>query len=249
MHLNILQDLGFSLNESKIYEALLEIGECSISEIANRTGIHRRSIYDTLNRLTQKGVVSPIIGTKESKFAPVDPAKFLEIIEEKRIKLQEALPDMQNLYEQKKIDEGAYTYKGIEGFKNVLRDVIKIRQNVYVFAGRDIWNSNSLKPFIESFWKEAYKKKIKFYIILEAGKENALVFNKSKIVAYRFLPRKYSSTTAIDMFYGNRTVSVIGEAHTEPTKNLTTIMVINKKLAERYKQWFQFMWDNCSSKP
>jgi len=49
-----------SKNEAKIYETILEIGECSVSEIAKKSGIHRRNIYDTLARLSEKGIVFQI---------------------------------------------------------------------------------------------------------------------------------------------------------------------------------------------
>ncbi|PIR75359.1 MAG: hypothetical protein COU34_03220, partial [Candidatus Magasanikbacteria bacterium CG10_big_fil_rev_8_21_14_0_10_43_9] len=50
MHIDILEELGLSQNEAKIYESLIEIGESTISELSNRSKIHRRNIYDSMSR-------------------------------------------------------------------------------------------------------------------------------------------------------------------------------------------------------
>lgn len=46
MYEHILEGLGLSPNEAKIYEALVERGESSISDIAVAAKIHRRNAYD-----------------------------------------------------------------------------------------------------------------------------------------------------------------------------------------------------------
>jgi sugar-specific transcriptional regulator TrmB len=56
----------------------------------------------------EKGFVSPVLGKKEAVYVPVDPSKLLELIEEKRTKLQAVLPAMQDLFENKKAAESVY---------------------------------------------------------------------------------------------------------------------------------------------
>jgi len=56
----MLRDLGLSLNESKIYEALLSIGESSVQQISLKSHVHRRNVYDSLNKLMDKGLASEV---------------------------------------------------------------------------------------------------------------------------------------------------------------------------------------------
>jgi len=41
----ILQKLGLSPNEAKIYETLLSLGSANVSTIAVKSKVHRRNVY------------------------------------------------------------------------------------------------------------------------------------------------------------------------------------------------------------
>ena len=51
MYEEILREVGLSLNESKIYETLLQLGEASVQTISLKSKVHRRNVYDSLNKL------------------------------------------------------------------------------------------------------------------------------------------------------------------------------------------------------
>ena len=58
MNLEILKKIGLSEGEIKVYNALLEIGATSINNIHEKIGIDRRNIYDILNKLIERGLIS-----------------------------------------------------------------------------------------------------------------------------------------------------------------------------------------------
>ena len=61
---------------------------------------------------------------------------------------------------------------------------------------------------------------------------------------YRFLPEKYSSPTAVDV-YGDRVVLYVSDNLDVPEEDITIFMMINKKLADSYRKWFEFMWSSA----
>jgi sugar-specific transcriptional regulator TrmB len=63
----ILEELGLSKNETKVYLALLELGLSSLKDITSKSGVHRTNVYDSLKRLVKKGLVSHV--TKDNKTA------------------------------------------------------------------------------------------------------------------------------------------------------------------------------------
>ena len=79
-----LENLGLSKNEAKVYETLLREGESPVGHLAIKSGVHRRNVYDTLNRLTEKGLAFEILENPENKYKAVDPNKFSEMLEEKQ---------------------------------------------------------------------------------------------------------------------------------------------------------------------
>ena len=53
----LLQKLGFSGNEAKVYLAALEMGLSSAQDIAEKAGIKRTTGYSVLSYLVNRGVV------------------------------------------------------------------------------------------------------------------------------------------------------------------------------------------------
>src|SRR3989344_8259157 len=108
MDIKILEDLGLSPNEAKIYEALIEKGESSISDISVHANIHRRNAYDSIERLINKGLCFQIISSSENKYNAVDPDKLKEILAEKQEKLFEALPLLKKKFSKRLAPDEAY---------------------------------------------------------------------------------------------------------------------------------------------
>lgn len=239
-----LQQLGLSPNEAKIYEALLELKEARVGEISSKTNIHGRNVYDSMQRLCDKGLVFPVLSGSETLYSPVDPDKLMELIREKELMLQNALRELRMRYEKKENIQEAYIYKGLAGIKRYMRDILREGEDVYCIGAKLGWFNPKLEAFRKEFYKEAERKKIKFYHIFDAGaKEYAKGFKEIK-PPYKFLPPKYSTNSAIDIF-GDYVVTFAGLGIKKLDKNTTIFVMKDKHLAETYKAWFRFMFDNC----
>jgi len=245
MYAETFQELGLSPNEARIYEALLELGKSSVSEISSHTNIHRRNIYDAVNRLVEKGIITSVIGDKDSHYIPVDPNKLLEVVEEKREKLEKVMPALEDLFKQNKENEGIYILKGMEGYRNTIRDILDVGESGYTIGGKGIWTNPESDPFVQGLVKGFAKKNMKWRTLFDATtKEQVKSMGKQPHLTYRFLPEKYSSPTAIDI-YGDRVVLFVNDNLDAPDENITIFMMVSKKLADSYKKWFEFMWDNA----
>ena len=97
-HQELLQSLGLSKNEAKIYETLLRQGEVGVGVISEKSGVHRRNVYDSLNRLMEKGLVFEIVESVENKYQACEPKKFTEIVIEKLEAVDKALPELEKLH-------------------------------------------------------------------------------------------------------------------------------------------------------
>ena len=95
----VFQELGLSKNESRIYETLLREGELPVGQIAVRSRIHRRNVYDSIQRLLEKGLVFEILQKSENKYQAVDPNKLRELIQAKEQQLSLVMPQLESLYQ------------------------------------------------------------------------------------------------------------------------------------------------------
>lgn len=245
MHEELLREIGLSQNEARVYETLLQIGESSVQEISLKSKIHRRNVYDSISKLVEKGLASEVFIKGERHFKTINPRRLLEIIKEKEEKLEKVLPEMQKEFEFIEEKEEAYFYKGIEGFKNYLQDILSTKETVYFIGAKAFWLDDRLKHFLPRFQRERKKLGIKFMHLFdyEVKKQKPEIL---KLVdeSYKFLPKKYSSLTAVDVF-GSYVVTFVGVKPGELDKEPIQFVMKSQKLADGYRKFFQFMWDHC----
>lgn len=243
MYQEILHTLGLSPNEAKIYESLVEKGESNISHIATHANIHRRNAYDAISRLVEKGLCFEIFSSKETKYNAVDPDKLLELVAEKERSLRSVLPELKKKFSQRHAPEEAYIYKGLEGQKNIFRDVLRVGQDTYFIGAKGGWYDPRLETSRKAFFAETKRKKIKFIQLFDAEIKKEKDFPKyfEGILEYRYLPKEYSTPSAIHIF-GDYVVTYTGMSIKKLADDVVFFVIHSKELAESYRKWFWFMW-------
>src|SRR3989338_7443349 len=78
-----LSKLGFSPSEVKIYLHLNKTGSSYANKISSETKINRTNVYEALDRLISKGVVSFIKKNNLKWFEAKSPEAILSLIHEK----------------------------------------------------------------------------------------------------------------------------------------------------------------------
>ncbi len=245
MYEKIFEQFGFPKNEAIIYEVLLKEGELSVGEIAKKSEVHRRNVYDSLKRLIEKGVVFEIYNQKENRYQAVDPHKFREFIQEKEDMLTRVMPALQKLYKSVPHKDDVFVYRGPEGWKNYMRDMLQTGEPAYFIGAKGMWLDERVKHFFPQFEKGFKDKKMKFYHLFDNEVRNQC----PEIIErtgenYRFLPPKYSSKGAIDIF-GDR-VNILSNGKIGGFgEDFSFTVIVNKDVADSFRKWFQFMWDLC----
>jgi DNA-binding MarR family transcriptional regulator len=257
MYEPVFEELGLSPNEAKIYETLLQHGESSISAIAIAAKVHRRNAYDAIERLVNKGLCFQIFSPTENKYNAVDPDKLLELVAERREKLEAILPELKKKFGARVAPEEAFIYRGHEGQKNIWRDVLRVGEPSYVIGAKGGWFDPRLEASRIAFFKEANRKKIKFIQLFDhAVKKNLPNFPKHfpGELEYRFLPEKYATNSLIHItnslihIFGDYIVTYTGLEIGVMDENIVFFVIHSKDLAESYRQWFWYMWEQSSSK-
>jgi predicted transcriptional regulator len=246
--MTIYESLGLSPNEAKIYEALVEKGESSISEIAINAQIHRRNAYDAINRLVDKGLCFLIVSQKENRYNAVDPDKLTELLGERLQELGKMLPELKKKFQKREAPQEAYIYRGLEGQKNILRDVIRVGQDSYFLGAKGGWFDPRLQAAREAFFRDANKKGIKFIQLFEhdiLSKMPGFPGYFPGKLQYRFLPKEYATNSAIHVF-GDYVVTYTGLPIGRIPDDLVFFVIRSKDLAESYRTWFKYMWQQST---
>lgn len=238
----ILEELGFTRNEIKIYIALLKLGASTTGKIIENTGLHRAIVYDTLEKLLRKGVVSFVIQNNRKVFKAYDPKRLNEYIEEKKRKLNTILPELSQIYKIPKFETATNVYEGKEGVKTIFEDIIKLKPNYYyVFASYG--GATEVLPFyLKHFYDKIEKLKINLKGILidtPQGRQRGKEINVHKNAELRYMPKEFVSP-ATAYLYSGKVAFIIWSKETP-----MAILIENKNLYESFLNYFSLLWKVC----
>lgn len=243
MDTSILKKIGLTDNEIKIYIALLSVGRCTAYEISKKTNIYRVHVYDKLEQLMGKGLVTYVyIGAKKF-FQATHPQKIRQYLEDKKkdLELQERaiinlIPELQELINLPKEDTKVEVFKGKEGLKYLLKDIIKIKKEVLITGINDARYNEALSVFMKQYFRDLKKYNIRERVIT-LKKKGVFLFDKktASTTTYRFLEIKQFNPTNT-FVYGN-TVLIVAWG-----LPITAIMIQNKEISETYRNHFEHLW-------
>ena len=82
-----LIEIGFTENEASVYLTLLSLRIASTLEVAKSCGISRTTVYDVLQSLYKKGIVSEQMIEGKKKFEAMPPATLIDFFEKEEKKI------------------------------------------------------------------------------------------------------------------------------------------------------------------
>ncbi len=247
MDTNILKSIGLVENEIKIYLALLRTEPITAYELSKKTGIYRAHIYDKLERLMEKGLVTHVYQGAKRYFQATSPEKIKDYLEEKKLELENQekeidniLPDLKALQKLPKENTKVEVFKDKEGLKYFLRDIIKTKKEVLVTGIDDEKYQENLPHFMNQYFRDLRKNEIKERIIT-SKKPKVFLFDKkiAPTTSYRFLEEKQFNPTNT-FVYGNKVVIISWGTP------VTAVMIENNGVAETYRNYFEHLWSIAS---
>jgi len=237
MDVQILEDLGFTNAEIKVYLALLELGTATAGPIIEKSGLQSSVVHATLNKLTEKGLISFVMEGQRKHYLASNPQHITEYIQEKKEKFEQILPQLllkQNLARQR---PQVVMFQGIKGIKELLLELLEAGGKEHHTFG------SSVKSLIlgESWWLSYHKKRaekgIKAKLIFNESLKSWTIENEYPLTKYKFTKMGFEPLT--ETIIRNDKIGVIIW-----TDKPIGILIQNKEAADSYDKYFQMMWDN-----
>ena len=232
MTLEKLQKLGLNLSESKVYLILLKLGRSQAGEISKKSQINRTTVYDSLERLIERGLVTYVISANKKVFRAVKPAILIQKIKEKEKIATELLPELEDLYKKSKEKEESDIFRGRRGIKSILWEILKYKQ--YVAFGSSGRFLDFMKHDFLMFQKRKKELKINAKVILNESARKSESVQKAHS-QFRFIPDKYTAPTTT--FVYDSKVAVIIWSETP----IATV-ISSKDVTKSYQSYFDLLW-------
>ena len=250
MNTQILEEIGLTKTEIKIYLTLLKIGQSTTTNIVKDAKIHASKVYEFLERLIQKGLVTYTIKSNKKHFRAADPEFLKEFLKEKRNEIKEQEKEIDNIlprlnalrqYEEDIIQ--SETYEGLRGVKSVYEKILstlKKGETLHILGAPRIGNE-IFEGFLLDWHKRRIKKGIKCNYIYDSDvRDYGKVRENMKLTKVKYLPRNIASSMWIEIFKDNVFIGHLKRS------NAVIFFIRDKEIAKGYLDYFKLIWDVSS---
>lgn len=225
-----LMGAGLTLCEAKIYVALVELGKAQAGALSRKTGIHRRNVYDALERMIKKGQVSFIRENNKRLYMALDPQNVLNSIDAKKDAFLEVLPLLEAKFNEVKNKQETQFYKGLEGVRFIFEDQLQSKKEILVLGPAD-YAKKALSYYVGRYTTKRVAKQIKLKIIYTGGQKG----KTAPFALVRTLPKQYDSPVSLNIYDDKVAIIVWG---IEPA----AILINNKNIMDAFRNYFNLLW-------
>ncbi len=247
MNTKILEEIGLTKSEIKIYLALLKIGQTTTTKLIRESKIHPSKAYEILDKLIQKGLGSYVIKANKKYFSASEPEHLKEFLREKqrKIKKQEKeiiklLPELKAIKKTGKDIIKSEIYEGLNGIKSVYEKILltlNAGETQYIIGAPKIGNE-LLEGFLLDWHKRRIKKRINCKYIYDSNvKDYGIIRERMSLTKVKYLPKKIVSPVWIEIF---KDYVMIGHIKSH---NAILFLIQDKKIAKSYLDYFKLIWN------
>ncbi len=234
MDLDILENIGLTKGEAKVYLTLLEIGTTKVGKVILKTNLASSAVHHILTTLREKGFVSYIKKGNVKHFQAAPPSHVLHILEEKRKQFSDILPELELKQKFRQEHTEAEVFEGTKGILTMLEILIEDTRkgDHYYFFATDVQGKNEeVQTFFKRYDAKRKQKKLRVYGFAPKKLETLFQNRPALKVKYPLFP------IPSDISICNNKVALIAWGE-KPIGYL----LHSKEIAQVYKNYFEDVW-------
>lgn len=236
---DVLKEIGFSEREIKVYVALLELGTTTVGPIASRTRLQHSKIYETLDKLIDKGIVSFIVVSQTKHFQASDPKAILNILDERKRRFTDILDELELKRKYADSKQIAVVHEGYKSFKalfNRIADELNPGDSYWAFAFKNEYHNPTTANFLRNFHIVLAEKNIDDKSLGHVSVKKVIkkAFEGNKNIKIRFTT---NDTPLGVIIIKNRVINLVwGERP-------TAIEITSEQIYQQYRKFFLQIWE------
>lgn len=243
MEPELLESIGLTPGESKVYLALLKLGNTTTGPLAKESGVSASKVYKILDRLMTKGLAGYILQGKTKYFNAVEPHRILEYLDQQEETLKQKKQTVKELIPQLELERtmgqqaNATLFQGFKAVTNVISNIIDelTTGEAYYVLGATYGNTPGLRPFFYKHHQRRIDKGVKVNLLANYETKGNLEETTKQLSEIRYLPQQFVSNMTF-YFYQQKVLIVLF------TKQPTAFMIKGEDAVESFRAYFETFW-------
>ena len=246
MEEEILNDLGLTKNESKVYVSLLKIGSSTVTNIANESGIHRVNVYDSIKKLQEKNLVTKTGNQDKTTYQAAPPSFLTTILKEKEMKLRQIIPMLELCHQFSRKSVNVQVYEGYDFIRNMfIRFVEKGEPILDLGIPKFVLNNMGAHGMDGKFFQtEIHKRREKqkqwmYHIYSSDAQERIKFLNTLPFTEAKCLPKEFDQMVTTTICGDEFNIQVYSENGAKPI----IISIRSKEVVDAFQKYFWLIWE------
>ena len=250
----LLKDLGFTEIDVHIYLHLLPHGASIASVIAKRLGLKRSTIYQSLERLEEEGLIVKYMRGGVAHFDATDPVSVVTLCEEKLKTLQhlrdsakKAQDELENIRSHGhrstvEVRETVKYYEGIEDVSGLIDNTLREKGGEQLCFGLNLYHTKIAGEDWQIYTKQRVDQGMQVKSI-QPDTETAVAYQKrdsKELRETRLVPAS--------KFPGHCEINIIGDTvavYSFEGSTPTGLKLKNKHLSQGLRSLFHLAWEQA----
>jgi len=235
-----IKDFGLSENEAKVYVASLSLGPSTVLKIAKEAEIKRTTTYAILESLKTKGLIVNEIKGLKNLYTAEGPERLEEILEDKKEKFREILPELEAIHNLKGGESFIKYYEGVAGVKTVYDHILDGLK-----PGDDYMIISDMEQFLKmdrEYFTKFIERRVKYNL-----KVRTIIQNSESGRYYKTIEVNTNQKIKFLSEGTKLTANLVITPHrviiTQIIAPIVTIIIENKSIVEMQKEQFEIIWN------
>jgi sugar-specific transcriptional regulator TrmB len=238
-----LEELGLEESEARLYLTMLGAGPTTVLQLSRASGMKRANIYNLIDRLVELGLARIEPRGFKRVFVAEDPENLKVLLQRKKKALEETLPFLQELSQNKGGTAFIKYYQGLnairEVYESLLREV-RPKDEYLVLSNQEAWEA--LDPdFFPDFQVRRGKLPINIRLIFQrtASSLQSYQFQKNINAKIRLLEENTTLTTNLIILPHKVVIHQLVAPH-------LAIVIENQNVVKMHREMFEIIWQTLS---
>lgn len=240
MYESLLVGSGLTKNETQVYLALLKLGKAKAGTIIKEAKISSGKIYETLEKLSSKGLVKSVSENGVKHFIASNPDSLLAYVNEKekdlhnkKEQIKNIIPELNNLRDLDKKLETVSLIRGFRGINPIVYDALEKCKEIKIMGIR---SSKNVK--FNNFWKKWHRRRI------ELKKKALMLFSDKGSDYWKFFKNLKYTEVRETLSFSPSAVMVIDTNVLifSYDEELVCIHIVSKPISDSFLGFFNSLW-------
>lgn len=237
-----LEKIGLTRNESVTYLTLLQIGTSRTGELLKKSGLNSGKIYEILESLKHKGLVSEVVRNNVKEFSAAPPEQLYEYVKQKKDEIsrqekiiEKIIPSLTQIRKETLPQKRIVTYAGFRGIITAAEEALETTPEGEEILSLGI---NDINAWSQKYWIKwenmREKKKISGrYILSQRGK---IYRDLESVRNVQVKIMELDTPVGIDI-YGKNIVLILH--YQEP---ISCTLIYDENTATTLRSYFEPLW-------